>query len=228
LAIVKNAGALPLVIARCIVREEHPDNDRFAADCENWFGVPITNLLNEKYDGSIYNVFRARSYISGVSGAPCTLELKKNVRIAFQRPNDRHVFGYCVEEQDRFDRFVDANNLDVCVPLIENQLTHSNTLAMVVSAGITLPKMYLLGYKHNNCVGCCKATGQGYWNKIRSDFPQAFDRMAQEARRLNVRLIRIHNQRAFLDELQPNTGNYADEPEVQCGIFCEVAKEKIA
>jgi hypothetical protein len=52
--------------------------------------------------------------------------------------------------------------------------------------------------------------------------------MAQEARRLNVRLIRIHNQRAFLDELQPNTGNYADEPEVQCGIFCEVAKEKIA
>ena len=42
-----------VVIARCIVREEHPDNDRFAADCEKWFGVQITNLINEKYDGSI-------------------------------------------------------------------------------------------------------------------------------------------------------------------------------
>jgi hypothetical protein len=25
-------------IARCIVPEEHSDNDRFAADCERWFG----------------------------------------------------------------------------------------------------------------------------------------------------------------------------------------------
>ena len=40
-----------IVIARCIVREEHPDNDRFASDCEAWFGMPITNLINEKYDG---------------------------------------------------------------------------------------------------------------------------------------------------------------------------------
>ena len=48
LAIVANAGKLPLVVARCIVQEEHTDNDRFAADCEKWFGVPITNLINKK------------------------------------------------------------------------------------------------------------------------------------------------------------------------------------
>ena len=32
LAIADNAGRFPLIVARCIVREEHPDNDRFAAD----------------------------------------------------------------------------------------------------------------------------------------------------------------------------------------------------
>ena len=79
LAIAENADRLPLVVARCIVREEHPDNDRFAADCESWFGVPITNLINAKYDGSIYEVFRKESYISGVLGAPCTRLLKKEV-----------------------------------------------------------------------------------------------------------------------------------------------------
>lgn len=72
LAIVENAGKLPIVVVRCIVREEHPDNDRFAADCEVWFGVQITNLIAEKYNGSIYEVFAKRRYISGNLGAPCS------------------------------------------------------------------------------------------------------------------------------------------------------------
>jgi hypothetical protein len=227
LAIVENTGKIPLVVARCMVAEEHEDNQRFADDCEKWFGVPIVNLINEKFNGSIYEVFRKRSYISGVEGAPCTLELKKNVRIAFQKPTDRHVFGYCAEEQERFDHFLDANNIDAVSPLIDRGLQHSDCLAMVEQAGIKLPDMYALGYQHNNCIGCCKATGQGYWNKIRDDFPAAFDRMAKESRRLGVRLIRIDDERSFLDELQPGTGNYQTEPEIQCGIFCEMAKNEI-
>ena len=227
LAIVENAGRLPLVVARCIVREEHPDNDRFAADCEKWFGVPITNLIAEKFDGSIYEVFRKRSYISGVGGAPCTLELKKEVRRRFELPTDRHVFGYCAEEQRRWDDFLDANNIDAVSPLMERGLEHPDCLAMVQDAGIKLPVMYELGYQHNNCVGCCKATGQGYWNKIRNDFPDAFDKMAKESRRLGVRLIRINEVRSFLDELQPGTGDYQKEPEIQCGIFCEMAQRDL-
>ena len=227
LAIADNAGRLPLVVARCIVREEHPDNERFAADCSEWFGVPITTLINERFDGSIYEIFRQRSYMSGVAGAPCTGYLKKDVRIAFQRPTDRHVFGYCADEPDRWDAFLDANNIDVVSPLIERGLMHSDCLAMVRDAGIELPDMYKLGYQHNNCIGCVKATGQGYWNKIRQDFPDAFDRMAAESRRLGVRLIRIDEVRSFLDELQPGTGNHLDEPEVQCGIFCEMAKKQL-
>jgi hypothetical protein len=222
-----NAGKFPIIVARCIVREEHPDNERFASDCEKWFGMPITNLINEKFDGSIYEVFRQRRYISGIAGAPCTLELKKEVRRKFELPTDRHVFGYCAEEQGRFDHFLDANNIDAVSPLIDRGLEHSDCLAMIERAGIQLPVMYQLGYKHNNCIGCCKATGQGYWNKIRVDFPDAFDRMATESRRLGVRLIRIGEERSFLDELQSGAGNYSDEPEIQCGIFCEMANNEI-
>ncbi len=217
-----------MIVARCIVKEEHPDNDRFAADCEKWFGVPIVNLINEKFDGSIYEVFKKRQYISGIGGAPCTLELKKEVRRKFELPTDKHVFGYCAEEQERFDSFLDANNINAVSPLIDRGLEHSDCLSIIESAGIKLPAMYGLGYKHNNCIGCCKATGQGYWNKIRQDFPDQFERMAVESRRLGVRLIRIEEQRSFLDELQPGTGNYQDEPEIQCGIFCHLANQEIA
>ena len=225
LAIVDNAGRLPLVVARCIVREEHEDNDRFADECAKWFGIPITNLINEKYDGSIYEVFRKKAYISGIGGAPCTLHLKKDVRRAFELPTDRHVFGYCAEEQGRWDSFLDANNIDAISPLIDRGLEHSDCMAMIENAGIAIPVMYSLGYQHNNCKGCCKATGQGYWNKIRVDFPEMFKRMSDESRRLGVRIIRVGDNRAFLDELQPGAGDYKSEPEIQCGIFCEIAEK---
>lgn len=228
LAIVDNANRFPLIVARCIVREEHPDNDRFAVDCEKWFGVQITNLINEKYDGSTFEVFKKRAYMAGISGAPCTLLLKKEVRQKFELPTDIHVLGYCLEEQARWDRFLDANNINAVSTLIERKLTHADCLSMVERAGIALPVMYKLGYKHNNCVGCVKATGQGYWNKIRDDFHDAFDRMAKESRRLNVRLIRIEGERRFLDELKSGTGNYQEEPEIQCGAFCEMAEKEIS
>jgi len=162
LAIVNNAGKVPLVIARCIVREEHPDNERFANDCEAWFGQPIINLINEEFDGSVYKVIAKTGVTATVSGfAPCTNKLKKDLRIAFQKPDDVHVFGYTLEEADRLDRFIDANNVKVWSVLIEAQLTHDDCLALVQKQGIELPVMYKLGFEHNNCIGCSKANGGG-------------------------------------------------------------------
>jgi len=220
-------GKENIVIARCIVIEEHQDNERFASDCEKWFGMPITNLINEKYDGSIFEVFKQKRYISGIGGAPCTMHLKKDLRVAFQQPNDKHVFGYCAEEQGRWDAFIDANNIDAVAPLIERGLEHSDCLAMVKDAGIEIPMMYKFGYQHNNCIGCCKAQGQGYWNKIRIDFPINFERMADVSRKLGVKIIKVGEERIYLDELKEGAGDYQSEPEIQCGIFCEMAKNEI-
>jgi len=228
LAIVENAGKWPIVVVRCIVREEHDDNERFANDCEKWFGVPILNLMNEEYNGSIYEVFERRKYISGVAGAPCTRLLKKEVRKKFQQPNDTHVFGYCAEEQGRFDDFLDANNIAVKAPLIDRGLEHKDCLAMLQHAGIDIPVMYKLGYQHNNCIGCCKATGAGYWNKIRNDFPVIFNRMSEVSERIGAKMVKVGADRIFLSQLKPATGNYLSEPEIQCGIFCEIANQEIA
>ncbi len=54
---------------------------------------------------------------------------------------------------------------------------------MIERAGIELPAMYKLGYRNNNCIGCPKG-GMGYWNKIRVDFPEVFERMAALQREL--------------------------------------------
>lgn len=227
MAIQLNAGKKELIVARCYIKEEHSDNDRFAQQCEKWFGVPIINLKDEKHDGSIYNVFIANKYIAGIAGAPCTRILKKRVRESFQKQNDTHVFGYTVEEQNRADRFIDANNdVNLWSVLIDNNLTHDDCLAIVKRAGIELPEMYKLGYRNNNCIGCVKG-GAGYWNKIRIDFPETFDRMAKLERQIGASICKQKGQRIYLDEMNPTTGNYKAEPEVECGIFCEMAERAI-
>ena len=70
-----------VTIVNCEVKEEHPDNARFLKDCEEWFGQEIITLGNDKYGRSIDNVFKARKYLAGIGGAPCTLLLKKEIRI---------------------------------------------------------------------------------------------------------------------------------------------------
>lgn len=229
LAIETNAKGknLPLVVARCHIDEEHPDNDRFAKECEEWFGVPIVNLKSEKFGSSIYDVFERRKYIVGIAGAPCTHHLKKEVRQAFQQLHDIHVFGYTVEEAHRADRFIDANNdVDLWSILIDNGLTHGDCLALIDRAGIKLPAMYSLGYRNNNCIGCVKG-GAGYWNKIRVDFPETYDRMAKLERKIGASICKENGERVFLDEMSPDIGSYDKEPEIQCGIFCELAEREM-
>lgn len=227
LAIVENGGKVPIAIVRIRIQEEDTDNDRFAKECENWFGLPILEIKNPAYASSIYDVFAKRKYIAGIQGASCTMFLKKETRKLFQEFGDLQVFGFTKEENDRLDRFIDANNdVRIWPVLQENNLTHSDCIALLKKANIEIPRMYKLGYKHNNCIGCVKG-GAGYWNKIRKDFPEQFVKMANFSELLGVKLIKHKGRRIFLKELPINVGNYKEEPEIECGIFCEAAERKL-
>ena len=158
--------------------------------------------------------------IKGAS--PCTKKLKKDVRLKFERPTDIQVFGYTMEEQERYDRFLDANNIKAIAPLIDKGLGKEDCLALIQNAGIELPEMYKLGYHNNNCIGCVKG-GKGYWNKIKIDFPLQFNRMAKLERLKKQTVLKD----VYLDELPPNAGNYPKEIDIQCGIFCHMAEEDL-
>jgi len=203
---------------------EHPDNRRFFDDVQKWIGVEIKILRSEKYR-DIYDVFEKTRWLVGVGGARCTTELKKNVRKAYQEVDDIHVFGFTSEEQSRVDRFWKENHeLYAEFPLLEAGLTKRDCHRIVRDAGIEVPAMYKLGYKNNNCIGCVKGQS-GYWNKIRVDFPEAFDRMAAMERTLNAAINKSYagdgkRKRVFLDELDPSTGRYEPEPDIECGVLC--------
>jgi len=227
-----------LIIAYSEIKEEHPDNKRFLADCVRWYNRPITIMGNDKYDRSIYKVFEKVKYISGVKGATCTRLLKKQVRIDFQQDGDIQYFGYTHDKKDmdRADRFIDANpDVDARFPLIERGITKADCLSMIKDAGIELPEMYKLGYHNNNCIGCVKGAA-GYWNKIREDFPETFERMSETEEKIGASICKIEHgtrgtddywiERPRLKDLPLDAGDYPNEPDIECSFFCHMEKGK--
>ncbi len=206
------------------LKYEHPDNARFMADVQNWVGKEIKILKSEKY-ADIFDVFDKTGWLIGPGGARCTTELKKLVRRAYQRDDDLHVFGLTADEGKRITQF-EANNPELqCVwNLRDMGVRKQHTLWALKECGIEMPSMYRLGYKNNNCIGCVKGQS-GYWNKIRVDFPEAFARMAAQERKMDVAICKSYagdgkRKRVFLDELQPGTGRYEAEPDIECGVVC--------
>jgi hypothetical protein len=100
-------------------------------------------------------------------------------------------------------------------------MTKPQCLHYLESAGIRRPRMYELGYPNNNCIGCVKG-GMGYWNKIRKDFPETFDRMKNLEDKMGNSCLKIP-----LSQLEENRGV---EPEIimpDCGNFCDIEFEEL-
>lgn len=225
LAISQYGTTHDVQIVNAFIAEEHPDNRRFLADCERWFGRPITVLRDEKYGSSTVEVFRRERFMKSRAGAPCSRYLKRNLLDAWKRPGDVMVLGFTVEEQGRYDDILERIPT-VLAPLIEKKLTKADCLAMVERAGIDLPAMYRLGYNNANCIGCVKG-GEGYWNKIRRDFPEQFEKMAtvQESIGSGAYLFRNRatNERFGLRDLDPSAGRHS-EVLPECGLMCYAAE----
>lgn len=203
---------------------EHPDNERFLVDCEKWFGQKIIVLKSQKYS-DIWEVFEKTKWLVGPSGARCTGEMKRKVAedfINFFR--DREVFGYTSDEWKRLERFKSQNEERIIdCPLVDAGKTKADCFKALSHAGIELPTMYRMGYRNNNCIGCVKGQS-GYWNKIRVDFPEVFERMSKVERKLNAAINKKYVNgkriRVFLDELPRDAGRYEAEPSISCGLFC--------
>ena len=207
------------------VKEEHSDNERFLLDMEDFLGVEIEKCTNPKYpQNSAVDVWDKRRYMSGVAGAPCTLELKKNARLLWEKENhsDHIVLGFTVEESERHRRFSLTERNNVIPVLIEEGYTKQDCFDFINSIGIGLPAIYSLGFPNANCIGCVKATSPTYWNHVREKFPDVFQQRAIQSREIGSRLVRVKGQRLFLDQLKvTDKGRPLKEYSFECGIFCE-------
>jgi hypothetical protein len=218
--------ALPVY---CATGSEHPLNKLFMVQCENWMDRKVTVIKSDEY-ADTWDVWEKTRWLAGINGARCTTELKVSPRLAFQRPDDEHVFGYTADGPDveRAKRLKENYpELNLRFPLIERGLKKDACLSIIKTAGIDLPPMYAMGFLNNNCIPCVKATSPAYWALVRKQFPAHFERMAKLSRELDVRLARLNDERIFIDEIpadHPTTNPIAPS----CDFLCHLVEQEMA
>lgn len=148
--------------------------------------------------------------------------VKKRTRKQWEYENKdydiTYVWGFDCTEVHRANRLKDTMiEFSHEFPLIENNISKAQAHGMCETLGVKRPVMYDLGYSNNNCIGCVKG-GMGYWNKIRVDFPEVFERMAKLEREIGASCIKGN----YLDELDPERGRMEKEIMPECGIACEM------
>lgn len=138
------------------IDDQHEDTHRFLNDCEKALGMPIKYLKHEKYS-SVEEVVRKFKFINSPYGAKCTGELKKKVRLDWEKEQKdtdifRYVWGYDFDEKHRADRLSETSpEYEHVFPLIDNQLSKEEVHGILAQLGIKRPMMYELGYQNNNC-----------------------------------------------------------------------------
>ena len=230
-----SAGASSAVATKLIIDEvdeiiyihidnQHPDSLRFVDECSEWFGREIT-VLQSPYK-TVANAIRGaggRGYINGPGGAACTRLLKRRVRAEWEMDQEEklcYVWGLDCGEKGRQDKIIfNMPDQEHRFPLAEKSVSKPRAHEILKASGIKRPVMYDLGYPNNNCIGCVKG-GMGYWNKIRIDFPEDFQAMAELERIVGASCI----NGVYLDELEPDRGRMSDIILDDCGIFCELEK----
>lgn len=212
------------------VSDQHPDSIRFIKDCETVLGKEIIFLRSQIYE-NVNDVFYRKRFIRSNTGACCTQALKKSVRKSWELDFLKkygidefykltYVWGFDVNEKHRADRVVQyMPEFTHEFPLIDKGMSKESVHGFFENNfSFKRPLMYDLGYSNNNCIGCVKG-GMGYWNKIRIDFPKVFKERSECERDIGFSILK----ECYLDELDPDRGNFNTEVFPQCDILCFLA-----
>ncbi len=202
------------------VADQHPDSMRFVKDFEKLLDREIQILKSDRFE-DVEAVCRASGFINSPHGAPCTGMLKMAVRKHWEQSHKDerliYVWGFDYSEKKRAERIV-ANHFeyDHEFPLIRKKMLKADAHAYLKNImHLKRPAMYDLGYSNNNCIGCVKG-GQGYWNQIRIDFPEVFEKRMKMEQELGCSCL----NGVFLKDLDPFAGKMAKAISEECSLIC--------
>lgn len=161
-------------------RWEHPDLHRFLLDIADYLGKQITIDIDGRNPGQVF--FNER--FLGNNRVPiCSRVLKAERLQAYYKDGDNLIFGIGLEEGHRVKRIVSAYQVaysktgKFCTlefPLVEQKVTNPMIKEWFWNTGIRVPKLYYLGFEHNNCSGGCVRQGKKQWLHLLEWLPEVY------------------------------------------------------
>lgn len=157
---------------------EDEDTYRFIEDAAALLGAKLVRLVDGR---DIWQVFQDRRFLGNSRIAPCSHELK-------QKPAKSWIWENCDPEDTVIHVGIDWSETHrmagvakgyhpykVAAPLtVEPFLTKPQMIELAESMGLKTPRLYELGFKHNNCGGGCVRAGQAQFKHLLEVMPERF------------------------------------------------------
>lgn len=157
---------------------EDEDTYRFIDQAAAMLGCELIKLVDGR---TIWDVFRDQRFLGNSRIAPCSHHLK-------QRPAKKWIYENTTPETAIIYVGIDwteAHRLGavqkgyapwpVDAPLTHAPfLTKSEMIQLAEIEGLPAPRLYSLGFKHNNCGGGCVRAGQAQFKQLLETMPERF------------------------------------------------------
>jgi hypothetical protein len=157
---------------------EDEDLYRFLDETAAAFGVPVTRIADGR---TPWEVFRDKRFLGNPRVDPCSRVLKRELARTWVKehcaPEDTLLyFGYDFSEAHRLERTREAwEPYQVDAPCLwEPVLDRVDMQQMLCDARISLPRLYEMGFPHNNCGGFCIKAGMSHFVHLYRTMPERY------------------------------------------------------
>lgn len=163
-----------LVFADTLIEDE--DLYRFLKDAEQYLQHPVIRIAEGR---DPWQVFFDVKMMGNTRVDPCSAILKRKLLDKWRKDNCTEdctvVIGYDATEDHRLQRLkARMAPLKVRAPLLERGLWKEQIYDIVVSDGLKLPRLYGMGFSHNNCGGFCVKAGHASFALLLENLPDRY------------------------------------------------------
>lgn len=157
---------------------EDEDLYRFLDDSERQLGVEIVRICDGR---TPWDVYRDKRLLGNTRADPCSFELKRKIGqrwLAHNAAGATLVFGIDWTEMHRRDglarRYAELGHA-VETPMCEAPWMHKgDVLRWMRREGIEPPRLYAMGFSHNNCGGFCCRAGRAHFAHLLRSMPERY------------------------------------------------------
>jgi len=162
---------------------EDEDLYRFLKDTSDKLGIPITNYSDGR---DVWQVFKDWRYLGNSRIDTCSHVLKRTMTkkyIKQFKPDEVIIYlGFDWTEMNRFERAQKAwLPYTIKSPLCDKPYIDKEDMKLLLARdGIEIPRLYKMGFSHNNCGGGCVKAGIGHFAMLLDKFPERFAEWEQK------------------------------------------------
>lgn len=188
-----------ILLVFCDTLIEDEDLYRFIDEAAEKLGLPLIKLCKGE---TPWEVFERKKYQGNSRIAHCTTELKGKMFAEWLSKNykpDECVihFGFHYSELDRLETARYNWQPYKCeAPLCWRPIKpYSYTMQVIEQHGIKIPRLYEMGFTHNNCGGFCVKAGQAHFANLLETMPERYKFHEEKQEEL---MLKVPNVRPFL------------------------------